>query len=55
VARQKYRRSERQARRTVGQPRGTQRYIPALKPDEDGLTRNVIELASEINMVLQLL
>jgi putative transposase len=39
--------SERQACRIVGQPRGTQRYVPTLKPDKDELTRNIIELASE--------
>ena len=39
--------SERQACRIVGQPRGTQRYIPARKPDEDELTHHIIDLASE--------
>jgi putative transposase len=33
--------------RIVGQPRGTQRYVPTLKPDEDELTRNIVFLASE--------
>jgi hypothetical protein len=32
--------------RIVGQPRGTQRYVPACKPDEDELTRNIVFLAS---------
>jgi putative transposase len=31
----------------VGQPRGTQRYVPTCKPDEDDLTRNIVFLASE--------
>lgn len=39
--------SERYACRIVGQPRGTQRYIPALKPDEDMLTQAIIALACE--------
>ncbi|MCB1381211.1 MAG: transposase [Alphaproteobacteria bacterium] len=30
----------------VGQHRGTQRYAPTLKPDEDELTRNIVVLAS---------
>jgi hypothetical protein len=34
MARQKYGLSERLACRIVGQPRGTQRYVPTLKPDE---------------------
>ena len=33
--------------RIVGQPRGTQRYVPTAKPDEDELTRNIVYLASE--------
>ena len=47
AARQKYGLSERLACRIVGQPRGTQGYLPALKPDEDELTRNIVYLASE--------
>ena len=47
AAREKYTLSERIACRIVGQPRGTQRYVPTLKPDEDELTRNIIYLASE--------
>ncbi len=41
--------SERLACRIVGQPRGTQRYVPTLKPDKDKdeLTRNIVFLASE--------
>ena len=38
--------SERTACRIVGQPRGTQRYVPTLKPDEDELTRNIVLIAS---------
>jgi transposase InsO family protein len=47
AAREKYDLSERSACRIVGQPRGTQRYVPTLKPDEDELTRNIVYLASE--------
>ena len=47
VAQVKYYLSERTACRIVGQPRGTQRYVPAAKPDEDELTRNIVFLASE--------
>lgn len=44
---EKYHLGERTACRIVGQPRGTQRYVPTLKPDEDELTRNIVYLASE--------
>lgn len=44
---EKYQLSERNACRIVGQPRGTQRYVPTLKPDEDELTRNIVLLASD--------
>jgi putative transposase len=47
AARDKYTLSERMACRIVGQPRGTHRYVPTLKPDEDELTRNIVYLASE--------
>ena len=47
AAREKYDLSERSACRIVGQPRGTQRYILTLKPDEDELTRAIVYLASE--------
>ena len=47
TARQKYGLSQRLACRIVGQPRGTQRYVPTLKPDEDELTRNIVFLAAE--------
>ena len=47
LAREKYALSERTACRIVGQPRGTQRYVPTLKPDEDELTRNIVYVASE--------
>ncbi|MBM3413299.1 MAG: IS3 family transposase [Bacteroidetes bacterium] len=43
----KYRVSERHACRIVSQPRGTQRYIPTVRADEDVLTRAVVTLASE--------
>ena len=44
---QKHQLSERKACRIVGQARGTQRYVPTCKPDEDELTRNIVLLASE--------
>jgi len=47
VAREKYALSERAACRIIRQPRGTQRYVPTLKPDEDALTRNIVYLALE--------
>ena len=39
--------SERRACQLVNQPRGTQRYQPTQRNDEDALTRAVIELASQ--------
>jgi putative transposase len=45
--REKYRLSERHACRIVSQPRGTQRYAPTLRADEDALTQAIIALASE--------
>lgn len=45
--REKYGLSERRACRIVGQPRGTQRYIPTVRADEDALTRAIITLGSE--------
>ena len=39
--------SERRACHLVNQPRGTQRYQPTQRDDEDALTRAVIELASQ--------
>ncbi len=45
--RDKYGLSERHACRIVGQPRGTQRYVPTLRADEDALTRAIVALASE--------
>ena len=44
-ARAKYRVSERQACRLLGQGRGTQRYEPMVRTDEDALTRSIIALA----------
>jgi len=46
-ARRKYGVSERQACRILRQWRGTQRYQPIYRTDEDALTRNIIALASE--------
>ncbi|MCZ8122373.1 MAG: IS3 family transposase [Magnetospirillum sp.] len=45
--RRKYRVSERHACRIVSQPRGTQRYIPTVRADEDVLTKAVVTLAYE--------
>ena len=39
--------SERRACRVVNQPRGTQRYQPTQRDDEDALTRAIISLASQ--------
>jgi hypothetical protein len=39
--------SERRACRLVKQPRGTQRYRPTQRDDEDALTRAIITLASQ--------
>jgi len=39
--------SERHACRIVSQPRGTQRYVPTVRADEDVLTKAVVTLASE--------
>jgi transposase InsO family protein len=45
--REKYNLSERHACRIVSQPRGTQRYVPTLRADENALTQAIIALASE--------
>jgi hypothetical protein len=39
--------SERRACRLVGQPRGTQRYLPTQAADEDALTQAIVALAAE--------
>ena len=46
-AREKHELSERHACRLVKQWRGTQRYVPIQRVDEDALTRAIITLASE--------
>jgi len=46
-AHQQYGFSERHACRLLGQWRGTQRYIPTRHNDEDGLTRAILQLASQ--------
>jgi hypothetical protein len=46
-AREKYRLSERQACRLLGQWRETQRYESVLRTDEDALTQSIVALASE--------
>ena len=45
--REKYGLSERRACQIVSQPRGTQRYVPRVRADEDALTRAIVALASE--------
>jgi putative transposase len=45
--RKQYRISERQACRLLGHWRGTQRYLPTVRNDEDALTQAIIALASE--------
>jgi putative transposase len=47
AARERYGLSERRACRIVAQPRGTQRYVPTVRADEDGLTRAIITLGAE--------
>ena len=46
-AREKHELSERHACRLVNQWRGTQRYVPIQRVDEDALTRDIVTLASE--------
>ena len=46
-AREEYGLSERHACRLLGQGRGTQRYAPILRSDEDALTRAIITLAGQ--------
>src|SRR6202049_304376 len=46
-AREKYELSERHACQLVKQWRGTQRYLPIQRVDEDAVTRTIITLASE--------
>ena len=45
--REEYGLSERHAGRLLGQGRGTQRYAPILRSDEEGLRRAIITLASQ--------
>ena len=45
--REKYGLPERHACRLVSQPRGTQRYVPTLRADEDALTQAIVVLASQ--------
>jgi transposase InsO family protein len=46
-AQQEHGLSERNACRVVKQPRGTQRYRPTQREDEDALTQAIVELASQ--------
>ena len=46
-ARGKYGVSERKACQILGQPRGTQRYVPNLRADEDALTQRIVSLACQ--------
>ena len=43
----RFRVSERVACRVAGQSRSTQRYLPILRSDEDGLTQAIIALAGQ--------
>jgi len=45
--RAQYQITERHGCRLLGQWRGTQRYLPTQRPDEDELTRAIVSLASE--------
>jgi putative transposase len=45
--REQYQIAERHACRLLGQWRGSQRYLPRQRPDEDGLTRAIVSLAGE--------
>jgi hypothetical protein len=47
-AREKHELSERHACRLVNQWRGTQRYLPIQRVDEDALTRAIITLAIQM-------
>ena len=47
AARERYELSERRACRIVTQPRGTQRYIPTVRANEDALTRAIVTLGSQ--------
>lgn len=44
---QRFHVSERRACRVVGQSRGSQRYAPILRSDEDALTRDIVSLAGQ--------
>jgi hypothetical protein len=44
---ERYGLSERHACRIISQPRGTQRYVPTVRADEDALTQAIIALASQ--------
>ena len=46
-ARGKYGVSERKACRVLAQPRGTQRYVPMARADEDALTQAIVRLACQ--------
>jgi putative transposase len=46
-ARGQYRLSERHACRLLGQWRGSQRYTPIQRSDEDALTRAIVALAGQ--------
>lgn len=46
-AQQKHGLTERRACGLAKQPRGTQRYLPVRREDEDALTQAIIQLASQ--------
>ena len=50
-AREKYEVSERRACRVVRQWRGTQRYLPLRRTDEDELTQAILALGGEVRAV----
>ena len=47
ILQQRFQVSERRACCVVGQSRGTQRYSPILRSDEDALTRDIVSLAGQ--------
>jgi len=53
-ARRKYGVSERQACRILQQWRGTQRYVPMVRNEEEALTGEIIALASASRIILWL-
>ena len=50
-AREEYEVSERRACRVVKQWRGTQRYLPLRRTDEDQLTQAILALAVKLSLI----